>query len=383
MSSHWMSRYEKFTVDYGWDESIEKGQHEALSILRSGLSNRHLVNCTEETIWGLVLDLCLKYFAKRTKQSEQELTSFAIRLHVSMAIEIAIDAIATATCNFVSGHRRCKLSFEVESPENREILIALLSSKGLSVYDYQRLAFSRLFADSPIHENDLVVAVDGLVAGWEMLWHMSTLQTDVLSIRACVGHIRRDDFAYRSIREVPVAAPAVPLINPPEQMLSNQSLLPKRETRLFRLHTVTAPNISHLDLKSSLVYRLDASGKEASRRVSWSRPIACLATACHIDDGQDLNTLHLSKVIEKLHDKSLVAFWASILGDDFTDGIQAKRVLNTFRNEELRFFAAAGQQDYRILPEHCITLIVIHSASLPSCIVFAEEKGRPFWTIIC
>lgn len=385
MSSHWMSQYENIVADYGWDDTIKNGQHEALAILRSGLSNRHLVNRTDDEIWQLVVDLCSEHIARRTELPEQMSGTSLYPPILIMAIEIAIDAIATATCIFVSGRRRLNLSFGAEMSETRKAFIALLSSEGFSVYDYRRLAFSRLFAGTSSHENDLVLAVDGLVAGWNMLWHMSTQQNDVLSIRICVGHIRRDNFAYRSIREVPVARFFHNPSNHMEPlMLSDQSLLPKRETCLFSLHTVTAPNISHLDLKSSLVYRSDSSSNETSRRVSWSRSIACLATACHIDDSHDLNTLHLSKVVEKLHDKSLVARWTSILSIDYTCGVQAKYVLNTFRNEELRFFAAAGAVSALLeVDPQCSTLIVKHSASLPSCIEFAEEKGLPYWNIIC
>ena len=299
MSGDWISRYENVLLDYGWDESIKDGQGQAYAKLRSGFrKNRQRSSDdavdTIETIGDLITRLSTEYIDERSGEWPlKHLNSFVF----DFAFRIAADAVATAVCNFVSGHRR--MSLKQNTNLERRFLSAPLTMEGLNVYAYQRHAFSRLFPANYLEEDDLIVALDGLVAGWEVLWKISAQQSDVLSIRICVGHIRRQDIVYESIRESPSHPTSTSYHTPVEQLnlLSEgqyQGLTPRRESDSVRHHPVISVSANRLHLKSYLVWRSISDGTENSRRVSWMSSIVNLTTAWHVDRGHDLNALQSS-----------------------------------------------------------------------------------------
>lgn len=92
------------------------------------------------------------------------------------ATYIALDAIVTSTTDVVSGTRYFSpLTYEILSRTDTAIG-ALLCRDGLDIQKFRSLAFMHLLPEfSDFDKHNLIVALNGYIAGMAVLWKTTTL----------------------------------------------------------------------------------------------------------------------------------------------------------------------------------------------------------------
>ena len=377
-SNEWITGHNEAILTYGWDESILEGQDKIFESLRKNFEAEHTSQTWDENeTWTVLQRVSSLLIFNRINGSQ--VTEAYGRHYAQLACGVAADAIATATCKMISGHRRLGQSLVSSSFKDKALVKGLLSRDGFPVDAFHEQALNRLFPGSSTDSKDLIISLDGFVAGYSILWGPSTKQSEILDIRICVGHIRREEFAYESIRESSI--PETSFYASPEP-LSLQipngfgAIEPRREPRLIRVESLISVSGPRLELRTSLRCT-NPDGTETRRRVSWIQSIWSLATAHHVGCEHELNPMQSTLISQRLYNDGLEAFWAPTFhyGPDNDD--MRKRVLQTFNNEELRFFVA-GIMQAKLSPwSQCWTLVVSHSASVLACIHAGEKVGRP------
>jgi hypothetical protein len=107
---------------------------------------------------------------------------------INPACYIALDAVTTSTVSW-SPDAGDFGPFTAEDHSRTDAAIgAPLSSDGLDIKHFRRLAFLQLIPGlDEFNDRDLIVSKNGQVAGMAVLWKCSTMQQDVLGIKYIKG----------------------------------------------------------------------------------------------------------------------------------------------------------------------------------------------------
>ena len=293
---------------------------------------------------------------------------------IAPAMYIAANAIATCTCNIISGRRYLR-------PPNREILdraedlYLKVVADGLYVKYFRKAAFWHALPGLVNEEDtDLLVSSNGYVLSLSVLWNISTRERDSLSIRLCQGDIKREDLLLERVREGPIAKVEDGESNDgseeseqSEQSEQSESIeteaavgkvivrnegsvdVPKYAFELPSQHfdikftTTHSASSTTLDVKTQMTQADETASTDANRAASWIACMSVLAVAKHLEHAPHLlqteEQLLSTQAAKRAKANPVLCF--SLFGGPKVS-IGPRRVVLTDGDERYRFFASAS-----------------------------------------
>lgn len=389
LPERWLEVYDSAITRYGWSVSATVvGQKKALGLLEPAFQEQADRLADHEQVWERVKAIASDFIVSELGEDlseddmEREDQIFAI---FDPAAYVATNAVATATCDFRSGIQRIAPPSEVRWGSAREFFGSLLSSKGMKIGKFREYSFVKaLPGDISFDANDVVICSNGYTAGISALWNScNTRKRNALAVRVCAGVIERDKFRFDSIREANTHHVChlsegdliqIKLFDGTDYL----GLYPESDQDHLRVEHLLGEAGRQLELKSYLI----ASEKNINP-VSWTRSIHGLVIAVHFEQRTG-HTERQEKELAQTHAASLSqAFWRSLYKWG-CDDIDAKTIMKTSGNEQLRFFSCGVVQSERqpYVPNGCFKIVLRHSASLMSSVLAAENIADS-WVVIC
>lgn len=405
----WLSAYKTISMNYGWNDSItEHSQIMVLSLQAYIKDDSNWIRTRFSTLaaFSVLNSWCVAYFAEQPDGDLHfESSSFVTFNIFQPALYVAADAIATATCDVLPNDRRLstlgsKELIFIEAFFNKLFghmapgIVGLPHNRvqqkenGIEVHEYLRYAVGQLLPEvDDFSERDLAVTSNGYVVGHALLWNIDTQQDSALSLKLYKGLLRRNGFKYNRITEA-IFYHSGTLDSTEEVELFTQGefrgLSPRRPKEIYTLETDVSAGIKMLEIKQYIT-TLSSNGNHIRCRVSWTKSIACLATAIHLGRGHEMTSKVKHELAQRLRDANFSARWASCLIADPWNYRELNLIFMTLGNEELRFFTAGniiGKN--KIVSGLCV---VSHSAPLLACIAIAQlevqKLGGRSWRVIC
>lgn len=305
------------------------------------------------------------------------------------ALLVAADATVTCTAFFESGCRFIK-PLDDETIQFADQTVVHVLSDGLEVSDFRKRAFKQLLPGLDTwHDGDLVAARDGYVAGMDMLWTESPLQSDALRIRVQRGQIKKDQVSYTTIRENPFnsitfAGPRVPAFD-----AVNGLILPEVgwqhpiKDRAYSFETSASSHGTRIEVKHYMTYANNLGKSVSRRKASWICAIGVLATATHMDLESQM-TAFLNRSLAVRLTQQLLAkdvCWVEPFSAPKMDR-GARTLMRTGTDRKVKIFGAGVCNEVR---ETCCHIIIRHRSPLLQCIERAESKmgqNEMSWVIV-
>ena len=271
MSQEWVARYSNIMPNYGWDDLSMDLQGQLLRALELQFQGRTHLNDNE--FQSFLRSFCISLFTRFVGGGLDELFDPVLYL--------------TATCSVTSKDRRISPLNRKDLDFAKNFICSILSPNGVSVERYLSYAFAQLLpGNAKFHSRTLVASSNGYVAGWSVLWNLGTSQRDILSIRYCIGHIKKDGFQLESIRE----SAFEPCFGDRKGELVNltEGIEFKREPCAIKFETFVSVIGASLEVKHYVLLYTHPGGFPTQERASCLYSICSLATALQIGHGHQL-----------------------------------------------------------------------------------------------
>ena len=386
----WLKVYKSAIIQYGWLESATViGQKKALGLLQPAFRGQAHRITDREQVWARIKTLASEFiifelgndFGEEEMEREDEISRI-----FEPAAYIAVNAVATATCDFHSGVQRIAPPAEVRWGSTKEFFGSLLSSKGMEISKFREYTFTKALPGwIPFDANDVVISSNGYTAGIYALWDFcSTQKRNALAVRVCTGVIQRENFRYDNIREVDRDHPVSRFQEGDLEKImlfegtNYLGLYPKPDQDYLRVEHLIAEAGSRLELKSYLT-----ASERYINPVSWTGSIHGLAIAVHFQQTIGL-TERQEKELAQTHAATLdQAYWQSV-HDWGHEDIGRKTILKTAGSQDLRFFSCGVVHNERRYyePNDYYKIVLRQHGSLMSSILAAQELSES-WTVIC
>lgn len=395
----WLNNISRLLENYGWDEEeLQQEVPEIISTMKEMLeSEQHVTsrfrskqpaNLEEEdlmammqekpSIFGKLTALCQKYI-ERVLGTEVPATRM-----IEPALYLAYDAIITCTC-MIEECARYVPSFaglEMDEPDIEDHLKDLLVG-GISINEFRECALKQLLPGlHDVHSGDLVISMNGLVAGMSILWSPIADQKRALGIRVMKGSIRKDNVSYGRVREVWTRGKIGPAKLQPITFERKKSKSPTIQRapgvdpeHSFDVNVAVSNDV--LEIKRFVALRVG----DRRHKASWLAAAFAIATADHINPLGVPDGLQKS-LGERLMDESLEApmYWAPLPLPPPRIQKGTRTVVSTNEIEPLRVFAAGCSRDWS--EEYgCVRLLIRHGGSLMQCLEAAKATGDT-WMLI-
>ena len=386
----WLEVYDSAITQYGWSVSaIVVGQQKALGLLGPAFEKQPDRLADHEQVWEKVKAIASEYIISELGVDLSE-GYFEREDEISFifdpAAHIATNAVATATCDFHSGVQRIVPPSEMRWGSAKEFFGSLLSSKGMEAGKFREYGFVKaLPGETSVDVKDVVICSNGYTAGIYPLWNLcDTRKRNALAVRVCTGVIQRDKFRYDSIREAgsrDVCCPSEGKLKPIKLFDGTNylGLYPESDHDHLRVEHLIGEAGERLELKSYLI-----ASEKYKRPVSWLQSIHGLAFAVHNEQAARHNERQ-EKELAQTHAETLSrAYWRSV-HEWGCDDIDAKTILKTSGNEQLRFFSCGivhSERQAHVREICALEIVVRHSASLMSSVLAVVDIAGK-WVIIC
>ena len=386
----WLKIYNSAITQYGWLElATIEAQKTALALLEPAFEKQADRLADRKQVWekleAIVSAFILSVLGNDYGEEEMEREDDIHRIF-DPAAYVAVNAVATATCDFRSGVQRIAPPAEVRWGSAKDFFGSLLSREGMEISEFRAYSFAKALPGETLFDvNDVVVSSNGYIAGIYALWDFcSTQKRNALAIRVCTGAIMRENIRYDSIRES-ARDRGVDRFKKDnlEQIKLYEGtdylgLYPKPDQDDLRVEHTIAEAGRRLELKSYLT-----ASEEYINPVSWTLSIHGLAIAVHFEQKIG-HTERQEKELAQAHAATLgEAYWQSFHEWGHED-LSDKTILKTARNQELRFFSCgmvlSVRKKYELNYDHKIVLR--QSGSLMSSVLAAQDLCKS-WIIIC
>ena len=390
--SSWLTEVQQAIVMYGWDDPHDPRSNPELldTILNSVQKWRQ----REEYFHVGPVDgvANMKEACKDFIQRKFPSQSVEIDYILDAAFYIAADAAVTCSTMFLDGRRYIK-PLDADTLGHAEQTVLALLSSGLDASEYRERAFKQLLPglNRDWHNGNLVIARDGYVAGMNILWTESVLQSDALSIRMQRGQIRMGSITYYCIRESAFTSPAlctedqcVPAFDAVRGLIMPE-MGPKHkiQDRAYSFQTTASVHGSCIEIKHYMMYEESSSKTPEKRKASWIDAISVLATAAHADIESFLTAPLAESLMVRLT-RDLVAkdaCWSDAFYQ-LPNRSEIRSLMRTGPNPKVKIFGAGVCNERRNL---CCYIVIRHRAPLLRCIAKAEggaPKKLGSWAVV-
>lgn len=382
----WLQETKFILQKYRWPESAVQGQQKALEFLEPAFQEQANQPANCEQVWKKVEKIASQFvmseYGSDLSEDEDDKQD-NISCIIDPAVHVAVNAVATAMCDFRFGIRRIALPSELPYNHAKTFIGSLLSSTGMKVSQFREYSFTQALPGMTFFDsNDIAISSNGYTAGISMLWDFDLQKRNALAIRVCPGVIQRENFHYDSIREVKY------------DPVSRFQSMELERFRLFQdgnyLDRHPEPKQVYLGVKHRIAEvgrRLELQsylyGSEGYiNPVSWKQSIHGLAIAMHFNETVSLTERQARKLAQRHSVIFNEVYWQSVheWGHEI---FGQKTIIKTFRNEELRFFSCGivhGERQIYV-PSKCLYVVLRHSASLLSSILAVPKISEP-WVVI-
>ena len=385
----WLEVYDSAITQYGWSVSgTVVGQKKALSLLEPAFQEQADRLADHGKVWrkveAIASDFIVSELGEDLSEDDME-REIEISEIFDPAAHIATNAVATATCDFRSGLQRIAPLSQVSWGSAKEFFASLLSLRGMAIGKFRQYCFVKaLPGNISFDVKDVVICSNGYTAGIYPLWNLySTRKRNALAVRVCKGGIQRDKFRYDSIREAGLKFACCPSEGDLKQIrlfdgTDYSNLYPESDQDHLRVEHLIGEIGGRLELMSYLT-----ASESYIKPVSWTRSIHASAIAVHHEQETGYTERQEMELAQR-HAATLSQIsWQSVHKWGCAD-IDAKTILKTSGNEQLRFFSCSVV--YSELHAHYhsgyFQIVVRHSASLMSSVLAAENIADS-WVIIC
>ena len=386
----WLEVYESATTQYGWSESaIVQAQENAFAFLEPAFGEQADRLADHEQVWERIKAIASEFiiselgndFSDEREEREDEISRV-----FDPAAYVAVNAVATATCDFHSGVQRITPPSEVRWGSTKEFFGFLLSSRGMEISKFREYTFAKaLPGGTTFDANDVVISSDGYTAGIYALWDLcNTQKRNALAVRVCTGAIQYEDHRYDSIGEDKrdTSADRFPDRDFEKIKLFEDTkylgLYPEPDQDGLRIKHLMAKAGRRLELKSYLT-----ASEKYLNPVSWTESICGLAVAVHFQQTIQ-PTERQEKDLIQAHAETLgQVYWQSVRDWGHQD-LGGKTILRTLRDQNLRFFSCGiiHQERRKRVLNDCHKIVLRQQGSLMLSVLAAQDLSDS-WTVIC